>query len=169
MTLHTDIPTLTTERLTLRAPCREDFPTLAAFYASDRARYIGGTKDEAASWYVLMADIGTWVTHGFGFFSVEYEGAHVGMVGVHYPPHHADLELGWTLFANAEGKGIAYEAAVAARDWARATLPAQRLVSYIDRDNARSIALAERLGAREIGTPDHDPLCGTWLHTGGTA
>ncbi|RED14346.1 GNAT family N-acetyltransferase [Pontivivens insulae] len=169
MSLTATIPTLTTERLTLRAPRREDFPTLAAFYASDRSRHIGGPKDEAASWTILMADIGTWVTHGFGFFAVEHDSQHVGMVGLHHPPHHADLELGWTIFADAEGKGIAQEAAIAARDWARATLPAQRLVSYIDRNNTRSIALAERLGAREIGTPDHDSLCGTWLHPEGTA
>lgn len=157
-------PVLTTERLTLRVPQVGDFAPLAAFYASDRAALIGGPKDEAAVWTILMADISTWASHGYGMFAVEHEGATVGMIGIHHPPHHADLELAWTVFATAEGKGIAMEAAIAARDWARTTLPGQRLVSYIDRENTRSIALAERMGARDIGTPDHDALCGIWLH-----
>lgn len=41
-----------------------------------------------------------------------------------------------------------------ARDWAFETLALDTLVSYVHRDNARSIALAERLGAApDAGAP----------------
>ena len=46
-----------------------------------------------------------------------------------------------------EGKGIAYEAAIAVRAWAYAELKFTTLTSNIVPANTRSIALAERLGA----------------------
>ncbi len=46
-----------------------------------------------------------------------------------------------------EGKGYAFEAANAVLDWAFLTREMPTLVSYIAPQNARSIALAERLGA----------------------
>jgi RimJ/RimL family protein N-acetyltransferase len=74
-------------------------------------------------------------------------GAYCGDVGLLHPAHYPEIELGWTLVAEAEGRGIACEAAVAARDWAFGTLGLTTLVSYIGPENARSIRLAERLGA----------------------
>lgn len=162
-------PVLTTERLTMRPPQLADFETYAAFYASDRAEHIGGPLNLRSAWNLFLTDVGTWATFGFGFWMVEHEGQLVGQVGLHHPPHHAELELGWNLYAGSEGKGIAREAAEASREWARAHLPGQRLVSYIDRANTRSIALAERMGASDIGTAAHDDACGTWLHPEGAA
>ncbi|MEP0139746.1 GNAT family N-acetyltransferase, partial [Tateyamaria sp.] len=45
------------------------------------------------------------------------------------------------------GKGYAFEGATAFRTWALTELNLPSLVSYIDDDNLRSRALAERLGA----------------------
>ncbi len=158
-------PVLTTERLTLRGPREADFERFAAFYATDRSCHIGGPLAPYAAWTVFAGDIGHWQMKGFGFWSVDFGDEYVGTVGIHYPPHHADLELGWSVFAHAEGKGIAREAAEAARGWAYASLPPQRLVSYIANDNDRSIRLAERMGAvRESAAPAHDLNSGTWLH-----
>jgi RimJ/RimL family protein N-acetyltransferase len=59
-----------------------------------------------------------------------------------------EKEIGWSVWApEAEGKGLAFEAAQAARAWAYGTLGWTTAVSYIDPANARSIALARRLGA----------------------
>ena len=57
----------------------------------------------------------------------------------------------------AEGKGYAFEAAIAMRDWAFQERKLKTLVSYIDPDNSRSIRLAERLGATidEHARPQH--------------
>jgi RimJ/RimL family protein N-acetyltransferase len=53
----------------------------------------------------------------------------------------------------AEGRGLAHEAAGAALAWGKAQgLPA--LVSYVDPANARSIRLAERLGGRRDGAAE---------------
>ena len=51
--------------------------------------------------------------------------------------------------ASHEGLGIAYEACQIVRAFAFDTLKLETLVSYVHKDNARSIALAERLGATQ--------------------
>jgi RimJ/RimL family protein N-acetyltransferase len=68
-------------------------------------------------------------------------------VDISLGPRFPERELGWILFDGAEGRGIATEAASALRDWAAAR-GWTGLVSYIDPANHRSIALAQRLGAR---------------------
>ena len=69
----------------------------------------------------------------------------------------AEIELGWALLRSCWGRGYATEAAAAARDWAFRELHLRRLISVIDPENPRSIAVAERLGAmleREIETAE---------------
>jgi RimJ/RimL family protein N-acetyltransferase len=51
------------------------------------------------------------------------------------------------LLAQAEGKGIGYEAALAARAYAAQHLGHDGVISYIDPTNPRSETLARRLGA----------------------
>lgn len=143
------IPVLTTERLTLRAPHLTDFDAFADHCASPRATFEDGPLDRDAAWNEFAAAAGSWLLHDFGAWSIEETatGAYLGEVLIQQPPTFPEPELGWTLMAQAEGKGIANEAARAARDWAFATRKLPTLVSYIAKGNARSIALAERLGA----------------------
>ena len=65
-----------------------------------------------------------------------------------YVVNEADASIKGLIYAPFEGKGYALEAARAMRDWAFAGLKLPTLVSYVDQDNARSRALAEKLGAR---------------------
>jgi RimJ/RimL family protein N-acetyltransferase len=58
-----------------------------------------------------------------------------------------EKELGWLLYEGFEGKGYATEAARAMRDWAFGPGGLASLVSYFDPENARSMAVAQRLGA----------------------
>jgi RimJ/RimL family protein N-acetyltransferase len=71
-----------------------------------------------------------------------------GLCGIWNPEGWPEPELGWLVFAPFEGRGIAYEAALRARAWAYDTLGFTTLTSNILPGNARSVALAERLGAR---------------------
>ena len=75
----------------------------------------------------------------------------VGQVGINHGPSFPEWELGWLVCPEAEGQGYAHEAAAALRAWAKDERKLETLVSYIDPGNARSIRLAERLGA----TLDH--------------
>ncbi|MDZ4097038.1 MAG: GNAT family N-acetyltransferase [Paracoccaceae bacterium] len=149
MTLTLNIPTLTTTRLTLRPPREADFPAMLAFNESPRTVYVGGTVPRQQVWRSHLANIGHWALRGYGFWSVDtQQGEFVGRVGVIYHDGWPEPELAWHVFANGEGKGYAHEAALAARADAGARLGLGPLISMIDPENRRSIALAERLGAR---------------------
>jgi RimJ/RimL family protein N-acetyltransferase len=143
------IPTLETARLTLRPPRLEDFEPYAAFFASDRSIYQDGPLDRARAWKEFAAVVGQWALRGYGAWSVEERttGAYVGEAGIFHAAHYPEPEIGWMVLADAEGKGIAHEAVIAVRAFAYGTLGLKTLVSYIDAANARSIRLAERLGA----------------------
>jgi RimJ/RimL family protein N-acetyltransferase len=143
-------PTLRTERLILRAPLLADFEPYAAFFASPRSGYEDGPKSRGAAWKEFAAAVGQWALRGYGAWSLEERatGAYAGEVGIFHPANYPEPEIGWTLMAPFEGRGLAFEAACAARDWAYATLGLASLVSYIDAANLRSVRLAERLGAR---------------------
>ncbi len=151
-------PVLETERLILRAPRAEDWPAWAAFAADERSRFVGGPLEAEAAWRAFGHVIGMWVMRGFGTFVVEPRegGAPLGMCGPWYPEGWPEPEIGWSLWSpGAEGKGHAFEAARASIAHAFGPLGWTTAVSYIDPDNARSIALAERLGARRDAAAAH--------------
>jgi RimJ/RimL family protein N-acetyltransferase len=142
------IPTLQTERLRLRAPRLADFEHWAAYFASDRSRFEGGPKDRLAAYRTWAADVALWTLRGYGAFGVEDRatGAYSGEVGIYQAEGYPGPELGWFVVPEAEGKGVAFEAARAVMVWVRSTFGWDRLCSIIEPENARSIALAERLG-----------------------
>lgn len=156
------IPTLTTERLVLRENRPDDFSAYAEFYATDRALLRGGIKSQADAFIQFCAEIGHWQIRGYGFWAVEEKatGAYCGQVGCWFPDGWAEKEIGWLIWAEHEGKGFAYEAALRARQYAYETLGWTEAVSCISEGNIRSIRLAERMGAvferhhRRVGLPD---------------
>jgi len=154
-----DIPVIETRRLRLRGPRIEDFDAYAAVFASPRSRHIGGPKTRGEAWDEFASDCATWILRGYGSWSVDTldQGELAGWVGIVYPERYEEPELGWVLVEAFEGRGYAYEAAVAARDYARRRFGLERLVSFISVGNTRSIRLAERLGAHRQetrGTPE---------------
>ncbi|WP_299292806.1 GNAT family N-acetyltransferase [uncultured Tateyamaria sp.] len=142
-------PTLTTDRLTLRAHVMDDFAPLYDLFASDRAKYMGGPVDAKQMWYWIAAEVGSWQLKGFGSWGIERnsDGAFMGQIGINQPHHFPEPELGWVLLETYEGQGYAAEAATLARDWYWASFDADTLVSYITPGNTRSEALATKLGA----------------------
>jgi RimJ/RimL family protein N-acetyltransferase len=166
-----DAPVLKTERLILRAPQASDWEAFRAFLADDRSRFIRREElDDAKAWRAFCHLIGTWVARGYGSFIITQPGddTALGLTGPWHPIEWPEPELGWTLWSpQAEGRGIAFEAAAAVRDHIFADLGWKTLVSYIDPDNARSIALAKRLGAvldPDAPTPPSDKPCLTFRH-----
>ncbi|CAM3214767.1 GNAT family N-acetyltransferase [Paracoccus nototheniae] len=165
-------PILTTDRLTLRAPQGGDWPHWRSFMHSDRARYIGGGREQkpGACWRAFGHVIGHWAMRGFGMFVFTLKGddTPLGLTGPWFPEGWPEHELGWSAWSEAvEGRGLVAEAAQAARHHAFTTLGWTTAVSYIDPDNARSIALAERLGCvrdRAAPHPVFDTPCRVYRH-----
>ena len=171
MTPLTEVPTLLTERLALRAWRPDDLPAFAAFYASERAEWVGRETDDNRTWRRFAASFGHWRLHGHGGFAItERDGDDVpiGIVGVFAGIGRPEPEIGWIAFERGEGRGIMAEAARAVIAHARDDLGLTRVVSYIDPRNGRSVRLAERLGCTDEGvepgftldeTPHH-----AWAH-----
>lgn len=151
------IPTIRTGRLVLRAPAAEDLPAWTAFLASKRTAHVGGMKNEAEAFVDFAALIGHWTLRGYGRWMVVNPDNDelLGSVGLFYPVGWPEPEIAWTTFEAAEGKGYAFEAAMAARDFAYGNLGFNTLVSCIAPGNDRSIALAERMGAAFEGYFQH--------------
>ena len=125
---------------------------------------LGGPHD---AWYGMMIGIGHWQWFGYGFFTLQRpdNAAPLGRVGLLNHENWPQPELAWHLYQDAIGQGYATEAAGAVRDWAAKTHGLTQLVSYIDKNNAPSQAVAKRLGATTDGTaPAHEPDAEIWTH-----
>lgn len=160
-------PVVETDRLILRAPQASDVEPSIAFLMTDRSQYMGGPYTRFQGWRTMGHFIGHWVMRGYGLFVFcdKTTGQPLGATGPFFPEGWVEPEFGWSCWSpEAEGTGLVHEAAQAARGWAYDSLGWTTAVSYIDPDNARSIALAERLGARldpQAGVPDLDGWEGT--------
>ena len=156
------IPRIDTTRLTLRAPQKSDFTVWAEIFCTDRAEHIGGPVSQDAAWFDFCLNRANWLLRGHGMWTVEDRHHQVlGFVLIGLEPGDQEPELGYLFAAAGEGQGYATEAATAARDHALTRLRLPALVSYIAPANARSRAVARRLGA----TPDGDiDGCEIWRH-----
>jgi len=143
-------PIIETDRLLLREPILEDWPSFAELMTSNRASYMGGPFSLGSAWGVFCHGIALWQLFDVGNLSIELRKTKqcLGQIEINQGPRFPEPELGWQLNAEAEVKGYAFEAAIAMRDWAFQERKLKTLVSYIDPDNSRSIHLAERLGAK---------------------
>jgi RimJ/RimL family protein N-acetyltransferase len=147
-------PQIRTERLILRPPVEEDFEEWAAFSADPLVmEHLGGPQPRAVAWRMMAMHAGSWQLRGYGLFSVieHSSGAWLGRAGPWRPEGWPEPEIGWSLRRDAWGKGYATEAARAAMEWAFDVLGWVRVRHYITRENAASIAVAERLGSRYLG------------------
>jgi ribosomal-protein-alanine N-acetyltransferase len=88
---------------------------------------------------------------GFGIWPVVHKNDHrvIGECGIsQIPGWEPDVEIAWIFNGAYQRQGLATEAARAVMDFAFSELRIARLYALIDRFNARSIAVANRLGMR---------------------
>ena len=164
----TTAPTLQTNHLVLRHHMRDDLPPLFDLLASERSRYMDGPFTKRDSWLLIASETGSWSLKGFGSWAITHRqtGECLGQIGINQPTHFPEAKLGWMLVEKAEGKGFAFEAAKTVLSWAKTHLSLTSLVSYIDPQNKRSFALAQKLGAeKDISAPrpDGESETTTWV------
>jgi RimJ/RimL family protein N-acetyltransferase len=150
----TTAPTIETQRLILRGPDARDIDGIVDYFMSPRSQFTGGPVERDTAWRFACLEIGHWAARGYGMWSVCLKDdidTSLGLVGCWFPEGWPEKEIGWLLWPQAEGKGIAYEAATMARDYAYADLGWTSAVSYIDKANLRSQTLADRLGCIKDG------------------
>jgi RimJ/RimL family protein N-acetyltransferase len=148
---------LRTERLLLRQWRPGDEAAMAQINRDpDVGRYLNRPVDEASvvAFFGLMLD--HWQAHGYGPWALEsledgLAGRFLGFAGLaHLPPFLSAAgpapELGWRLGRAAWGRGLATEAACAARDDAFGRLALPEVVSIVHPQNERSHRVAIKLG-----------------------
>ena len=169
MTILSATPILETPRLRLVVPSAGHLAAHEAFLASDRAAARGWGAMPHDAWRSFAEICGHCTLRGFGPFIAEArsDGHVVGIFGPWHPGGQPEGEIKWSVWPEAdEGRGLAYEAALAVRGYAYRALSWATAVSYINPDNARSAALARRLGAvidHQWTTP-RGTLIDVWRH-----
>ncbi|MEO0372579.1 MAG: GNAT family N-acetyltransferase [Pseudomonadota bacterium] len=151
MQITVTIPELETERLILRAyDDARDLDRFAAFMETDASRFFMGPMDRYGTWRLGCAIMGHWMRYGYGLFAIEEKssGEFAGLTGVWEAETWPHPELAWMLTQDKEGKGYATEAARRARDYIFNDLNWTSLVSAIEGENAGSMKVADRLGAK---------------------
>ncbi len=147
-----EIPTLTTDRLRLRAFRAGDLDAFAAMRANPEVvRYLGTgrTSTPVEVWRMMATFLGQWALRGYGVWACEKidGGTFIGYVGIFHPLDWPEPEMIYSLDRPFWRQGFATEAARAARDWVFEHAPPPRAASFIRPDNQASKRVAERLGA----------------------
>ena len=146
-------PTLQTERLLMRQWQPSDVEPYGRMLADPgTARFIvpgGKPVPPEYAWDHAAVMAGHWAIHGVGMFVLEDRstGEFLGRVGPWYPPGWFGFEVGWGIVPAARGKGIAFEAALAAMRWTFAKPGVDEIIHCIDDENEPSKKLARRIGA----------------------
>lgn len=153
------IPTLETERLTLRPFGEADVaPFFELSQDPEVMRYVGDRRVPTLqdAWRAVAGWIGHWALRGYGQWAIEERasGRLIGRTGIINPVDWPGPEVGYLLGRAWWGHGYATEAAGAAVDWGFDQIGFTDLLSLIDPDNHASIAVATRLGESLRGDTD---------------
>jgi len=144
---------LETERLTLRQMEPSDLDALAAVLGDPEAmRYYPApfTRDKVEGW--IQWSLKNYKDIGYGIWAVVLKASQecIGDCGltwqrVGYAPER-QLEVGWHIRRDLWNRGLATEAGIVCRDYARDVIRQPHLISIIEPHNLASQAVARKLG-----------------------
>lgn len=141
-----------TERLSLRWLTLDDADFMLRIW-NDPAfvRFVGDRglrTTEDARQALEEGVLQTYADFGYGAYivSLKENDALIGTCGLYRRKEFNDPDIGFALLPDFCGRGLAYEAAVAVRDFARNNLGLRRISAIVSPENAPSIGLIEKLG-----------------------
>jgi RimJ/RimL family protein N-acetyltransferase len=147
--------TLRTGRLILTPVSGADLPDLRAIKADPRvfAVMLGGVRDAAGTAEDLAHDVVAWGAFGFGMWAVRERDANrfVGVTGLAVRDDGRGIALRFALWPEAQGRGLAREAASAALRFGHDQAGLARIVAVARESNFSSRTV---LGA--IGMTPHE-------------
>ena len=145
---------LRTARLVLTPVGGGDLADLRAIKADPGvfAVMLGGVRDYRQTAEDLARDVVAWGQYGFGIWAIREAGRFVGITGLEHRPDGRGVALRFALWPEAQGRGLAREAAFAALRFGhdRAGLPL--IVAVARESNFGSRMVLGGIGMCEAGT-----------------
>jgi RimJ/RimL family protein N-acetyltransferase len=148
--------TLRTARLVLTPAGGADLPDLCAIKSDPRvfAIMLGGVRSAVQSAEELAEDVVCWGANGFGMWAIRELGAgdhttFVGITGLELRPDGRGVALRFALWPEAQGRGLAREAAGAALRFGHAQGRLRRIVAVAREDNFASRMVLGGIGMTE--------------------
>ncbi len=153
------VPTLTTERLILRAPHRDDFEDIYQLGTDPEVmRYISFGKVQTQR--EARKDLATRIrmsTGNTGYWIIQHgeTGAFIGWLALKKLSKTKDYEIGFRLMRSAWGKGYATEGSRKLLDYAFWDLGLTKVLAVAMPENKASRRVLEKLGLNFQGTGEY--------------
>jgi ribosomal-protein-alanine N-acetyltransferase len=146
-----DIPTVTTDRLILRAFTEQDAERLCCILAEEGVLRHFPTSDPPSLDRVqkfIAGQLKHWEEHGFGWWAVEPKSRAeiIGWNGLQYLPETEEIEIGYLLSKDYWGKGMATEGAKEGIRYGFEILGLERIVGIVHPENIASQGVLKKLG-----------------------
>jgi RimJ/RimL family protein N-acetyltransferase len=147
---------LRTARLILTPVGGSDLADLRAIKADPSVFAVmrGGVRDPAQAAEDLANDVVAWGRYGFGIWAIREAGRFMGITGLQHRPDGRGVALRFALWPEAQGRGLAREAAFAALRFGHARAGLNRIVGVARESNFGSRIVLGGIGMREAETFD---------------
>jgi RimJ/RimL family protein N-acetyltransferase len=145
---------LRTARLVLTPVGGGDFSDLRAFKADPGvfAVMLGGVRDPHQTADDLARDVVAWGRYGFGIWAIREAGRFVGITGLEHRPDGRGVALRFALWPEAQGRGLAREAAFAALRFGHDRAGLLRIVAAARESNFASRMVLGGIGMHAADT-----------------
>ena len=145
---------LRTARLVLSPVGGADLADLRRFKADPSvfAVMLGGVRNYSQTADDLARDITNWGRHGFGIWAMREAGRFVGISGLEYRPDGRGVALRFAVSHEAQGRGLAREAAFAALRFGHERAELARIIAVARESNFASRMVIGTIGMREAGS-----------------
>jgi len=145
-----------TGRLVLSPVGGADLPDLAAIKADPEvfAVMLGGVRNRVQAAEDLALDVIAWGRHGFGMWVIREagNGRFAGITGLEHRADGRGVALRFALWPEAQGRGLAREAAFAALRFGHDRAGLARIVAVARVSNFASRMILGGIGMREAGS-----------------
>ena len=147
---------LRTARLILTPVGGSDLADLRAIKADPSVFAImrGGVRDSAQTAEDLANDVVAWGRYGFGIWAIREAGRFMGITGLQHRPDGRGVALRFALWPEAQGRGLAREAAFAALRFGHARAGLARIIGVARESNFGSRIVLGGIGMSEAETFD---------------
>jgi RimJ/RimL family protein N-acetyltransferase len=145
---------LRTARLVLTPVGGADLADLAAIKADPQvfAVMLGGVRSLQQTAQELADDVADWGAHGFGTWAIREQGRFLGITGLEHRPDGRGIALRFALWPEAQGRGLAREAAGAALRFGHQQVDLPRIIAVARENNFSSRMVLGGIGMIECGS-----------------